>query len=265
MGVSNTHRKGVAAVIREDTYIVGGENRTKVNIIYQKKMKMGPDLKKQILKELTDDSRDTKKELIEEQLEGEEPDSYTVNTLEEAIKFFTSTINLAFGTAEYNANEVTDFLLTTEDAVSAYESVDGGMFLFKYEPVTSKRKLKYYDALPLIILNEKISDGFIGLNLHYLPERYRIAFMKALFGDVDLENLTEDDMQSRLGRLSTYKFIRPTYKRYKYDGISSRLIRIPIENWALASLLPISKFQLESRKNVWADSIRMINEEERRI
>ena len=55
------------------------------------------------------------------------------------------------------------------------------------------------------------------------------------------------------------------YKRYKYDGISSRLVRIPIENWLLAALLPISRFQGKSRREVWEDSRKLMFEEEKRI
>jgi len=247
-------------MIKEDTYLLGRENKTQVNVIYQKKMKPGPDLREQLLKSLTDYSGDS---LTPEKQEDETPDEYVVNTLEEAIRFFTGTINLAFGSGEYTSNDVTDFLLTSEETTSSYETTSGGMFLFKYEP-TTKNKLKYYDTLPLIINTGKESDGLIGLNLHYLPNRHRVAFMRAMFGDLDLDSIDEDDVQSRLAKLSTYKFIKPTYKRYKYDGISSRLIRIPVENWLLASLLPISKFEKQSRKDVWNDSIRMINDEERR-
>ena len=248
-------------MIREDTYLLGGENKTQVNVIYQKKMKPGPDLRKQLLEMLSDYSGDT---LTPEKKEDETPDEYVVNTLEQAIRFFTGTINLAFGSGEYTSNEVTDFLLTAEESASAFESTSGGMFLFKYEP-TTKNKLKYYDTLPLIINLGNTSDGMTGLNLHYLPNRYRVAFMRAMFGDLDLDSIDEDDVQGRLGRISTYKFVRPTYKRYKYDGISSRLIRIPVENWLLASLLPISKFEKQSRKDVWNDSVRIINDEERRL
>ncbi len=251
-------------MIKEDVFVMGGENRTQVNIVYQKQMKPGPDLREKIFDMLTVTSDETKSKLPLTQVEEETEENYTVNTLEEAIQFFVQTINYAFGSADQNANEVTDFLMTTEDSSSVFETTEGGMFLFKYEP-TTKRKLKYFDRLPLIINTGKTSDGITGLNLHYLPNRYRIAFLRTLFGSEDLDDLNEDDIQIRLSGLSTYKFIRPTYKQYKYDGIASRLVRIPIENWTLASLLPISNFQKKSRREVWDESVKLINEQEREL
>jgi len=266
VGISDPNGEGTQTMkeIRKDTYIMGGENRTQINIIHQRNMKMGEDLRKELLEMIGKKPEKTPVQAADIEEIGEIEDGFVVNSMEDAIKFFVGTINSAFGNADYTANEVTDFLLTTEDSVSAYESIEGGMFLFKYEPTTAT-KLKYYDRLPLVINLGSSGSGLTGLNLHYLPPRYRVAFMKALFGDQDLDTLDEDDMQSRLGKISSYKFVRPTYKQYKYEGIASRLIRIPIQNWTLASLLPISSFQKQSKKDVWDDSIRMINDEERRI
>ena len=251
--------------IRKDTFITGGDNPTQINIIHQRKMKPGPNLRKQLLDSLQKAPK-TKREPRANQIEeiSQDDDGFIVDTMEEAIKFFVGTINSAFGNSEFTANEVADFLMTTEDSVSVYEGSRGGMFLFKYEATTAN-KLKYYDRLPMVIHLGSTSTGFSGLNLHYLPPRYRIAFMKALFGDQSFEDLNEDDIQSRVSRISTYKFVKPTYKQYKYEGIASRLIRIPPQNWTLASLLPVSSFQKESRRNVWDNSIKMINDEERRI
>lgn len=246
--------------IRQDSIIAGGENRTQVNIIYQRKLNLGKNLKKMILNSLSISS-DDEPEVFEENEDIDK--AYTVNTMEEAIKFFVGTIEQAFGKSESNANEVTDFLLTSEDAVSPYDGSMGGMFLFKYQPTSKIRKLKYYDRLPLIIHLGNTSTGMDGLNLHYLPPRYRVAFMKSLFGDQNLDELKEDDIQSRLATTASFKFIKPTYKSYKYEGIASRLVQIPMENWVTASLLPISNFQLQSRKDVWNDSIKKINDERR--
>lgn len=248
--------------IKQDTIVAGGENRVQVNIIYQRKLELGPDLKKQVLEMLPKSSKDKEPEALRETEETVDQ-VYTANTMEEAIKFFVGTIEQAFGKDESNANEVTDFLLTTDESVSPYDGSMGGMFLFKYQPTTKIRKLKYYDRLPLIIHLGNTSEGMTGLNLHYLPPRYRVAFMKSLFGDQNLEDLKEDDIQSRVARTSSYKFVQPTYKSYKYEGIASRLVQIPMENWVTASLLPISDFQLMSRKDVWNDSIKKINKERR--
>jgi hypothetical protein len=53
------------------------------------------------------------------------------------------------------------------------------MYFFIYDR-KGKNELDYYDRFPLIIPLESYSDGFLGLNIHYLPMRYRIAFMRKL-------------------------------------------------------------------------------------
>lgn len=228
--------------LRQDSYIMGDdENRSKINIVYQQ------DLPKKA--QPSDILNDIPNPVLEK------------SKLEEAFSFFSETINRVFGTGEYTSNEVVEYLQTTEESQSKYETTEGGMFLFKYEP-TTKKKLKYYDSLPLIINMGKTSDSLVGLNLHYLPIRQRLALMKSLFGDGNMEDIQEDDIQNSLGKISSYRFIKPTYKQYKYIGITSRLVRIPVQNWVMASLLPISKFEKRSRREVWEDSIKKINKED---
>ena len=65
----------------------------------------------------------------------------------------------------------------------------GGLYYFYYDPKT-KDDLPYYDKFPLVMPLKREADGFIGLNFHYLPLRYRINFMKklmpyALYDDED--------------------------------------------------------------------------------
>ena len=43
----------------------------------------------------------------------------------------------------------------------------GKLNMFMYDPKL-KKKLPYYDTFPLVLPIESYSDGFLGLNLHYL-------------------------------------------------------------------------------------------------
>ena len=56
----------------------------------------------------------------------------------------------------------------------------GGLYYFFYDPKT-KNELPYYDRFPLVMPLKREYDGFIGLNLHYLPIVWRIRFMKKLW------------------------------------------------------------------------------------
>jgi hypothetical protein len=56
----------------------------------------------------------------------------------------------------------------------------GRMYMFFYDPKT-KDTLPYYDRFPLIFIMEKYKDGFLGMNLHYLPLVYRARLMDSLY------------------------------------------------------------------------------------
>jgi len=65
----------------------------------------------------------------------------------------------------------------------------GNLYYFYYDP-KSRDDLDYYDRFPLVLTLEKYTDGFLGLNLHYLPLQYRVAFLGklmpfAIHGDED--------------------------------------------------------------------------------
>ena len=55
----------------------------------------------------------------------------------------------------------------------------GGLYFFFYNPKL-RDDLPYYDIFPLVIPIEKYHDGFLGLNLHYLPIRYRQLLIQKL-------------------------------------------------------------------------------------
>ena len=70
----------------------------------------------------------------------------------------------------------------------------GRLNMFIYDP-KFKKKLPYYDTFPLVLPLEKYSDGFLGINLHYLPIPLRIRLLDRL---VDFSNDTDFDETTRL-------------------------------------------------------------------
>jgi hypothetical protein len=56
------------------------------------------------------------------------------------------------------------------------KSMIGRMYFYFYDPKT-KDSLPYYDRFPLVIPIERYSDGFLGLNLHYIHPKQRIIFL----------------------------------------------------------------------------------------
>ena len=106
---------------------------------------------------------------------------------------------------------------------------------------------------------ETYPDGFLGINMHYLPILLRIKLLDRL---VDFSNNTKFDESTRLivdySKLKSIKLIKPTLHRYLAGQMKSQFRRIDADEFTIAALLPVQKFKKESAKTVWSDSRGMI-------
>ena len=136
-------------------------------------------------------------------------------------------------------------------------SMIGKMYFYFYDPKT-KDSLPYYDRFPLVIPIERYSDGFLGLNLHYIHPKQRIILLDKL--SVTASNSKYDE-KTKL-RLS-YEFLAtaskafeatPCIKRYLYSHIQSRFLEISASEWDIAVMLPVESFVGASTSKVFADS-----------
>jgi len=135
----------------------------------------------------------------------------------------------------------------------------GDMLLYEYDPKL-KDTLPYYDRLPLIFVVDYYKDGFLGINLHYLPPILRLQLFEVL---IKLKNNKKYDHTTRLKlswavlkKVSKANFVQPTVKRYLTNHLRTRFLVIPPEEWEIVVFLPIEKFEKASRSQVWADSKR---------
>ena len=137
----------------------------------------------------------------------------------------------------------------------------GKMYFFYYDPKT-KDELPYYDTFPLVLILDKYSDGFLGLNLHYLPLKYRVAFLDKL---LQYARYDEDDEVKKikitydiLDSARRLKAFRPCLKRYLYSHIRSRILTVQPAEMDVAVFLPIQRFVKEKAPMVWKESVQQI-------
>ncbi len=134
----------------------------------------------------------------------------------------------------------------------------GKLNMFFYDP-KFKKKLPYYDTFPLVLPLETYNDGFLGVNLHYLPIPLRIKLLDRL---VDYSNNTAFDESTRLvvdySRLKKIKLLKPTIHKYLAGHVKSQFRRIDADEFTVATLLPVQRFKKASSKEVWAESRGMI-------
>lgn len=125
-------------------------------------------------------------------------------------------------------------------------TVIGKMYFFKYD-AKLKKTLPRWDMYPLIFPIEMYTDGFLGLNLHYLTTSERQAILSRLQSYATAKNLTEKtrlklsyDLVASTKKLNT--LARPCIKRYLYTHVRSRFVEIPATEWDRVVQLPLEAF-----------------------
>jgi len=134
----------------------------------------------------------------------------------------------------------------------------GRLNMFFYDP-KFKKTLPYYDVFPLVLPLETYDDGFLGINLHYLPIPLRIKLLDKL---VDYSNNTEFDESTKLmvdyKKLKRINLIKPTIHKYLSGQTKSQFRRIDADEFTIATLLPVQRFKKASDSEVWKESRSMI-------
>jgi hypothetical protein len=145
----------------------------------------------------------------------------------------------------------------TDEARKVSSMEFGYMYAFKYDPKT-KNDLPYYDTFPLIFPVRMDSDGFLGINFHYLPPVLRAKLMNALYST--LTNKKYDDTTkvkisySILQSASKYRYFKPMLKKYLRSHVRSQFLEIQVNEWDIAIFLPTESFRKADTGRVWEDS-----------
>ena len=138
---------------------------------------------------------------------------------------------------------------------------NGGLYFFYYDPKT-KADLPYYDRFPLVLVLNIEADGFTGLNLHYLPIQYRVAFLDKLMDfavvdknkDIQRVSVTYDILNAT----RRFKEFKPCFKKYLMSHVQSRILAVQPNEWDIAAFLPIQQFRKAPATKVWQESLQEI-------
>jgi|TARA_B100001996_G_scaffold382640_1_gene375038 hypothetical protein len=134
----------------------------------------------------------------------------------------------------------------------------GLLNMFIYAPKFGK-KLPYYDTFPLVLPLEQYSDGFLGINLHYLPIPIRVRLLDSLG---DFSNNEKFDATTFLrvnyNKVKNVKAVKPTIHKYLAGYVRSRFRMVSADEFTIATLLPVQRFKKASSIEVWRESRKMI-------
>jgi hypothetical protein len=145
----------------------------------------------------------------------------------------------------------------TDEARKVATMEYGYMYAFRYDP-KMKKELPYYDTFPLIFPVGMDSDGFLGINFHYLPPVLRAKLMNALYST--LTNKKYDDTTkvrisySILQSASKYRYFKPMLKKYLRSHVRSQFLEIQVNEWDMAIFLPTESFRKADTGRVWEES-----------
>ncbi len=191
-------------------------------------------------------------------LEKETPSELQERSLE-SLRFFQARVR--------NLKISSEAFYKQSDLQKAKRYLEGRMYTFFYDAKT-KKKLPYWDRFPLVIILDLKEDGFTGLNLHYIPPRYRVRLLYELYKYVvlDDDDMAEEEMRMRIKMtyklidgISKLKMYKPCFKRYLTTQIEGRALEITPNYWDTMAMLPLAQWQKEKVRTVYSESIRKIN------
>lgn len=155
--------------------------------------------------------------------------------------------------------------LMLDDRENLVNSIDaesiGKMYMFSYLP-KHKETLPYYDMFPLVFPIDLKKDGFLGINLHYLPPVLRAKLMNAIYQTINNDTYNDTTKlkisYSILSNASRYRYFKPCIKHYLGAYVQSSYLNIEPTNWDSALMLPTEQFKKATKEQVWKDSRGMI-------
>lgn len=135
----------------------------------------------------------------------------------------------------------------------------GHLYLFQYD-AKHQDTLPYWDMYPLVFPFSKLKDGFIGLNMHYLPYQFRVRLLDRLMmfqsNRLMNENTRLKYSWETISGVSRFKLAQPCVHRYLMNHVQSPFKRIDAKDWTTAMMLPVERFVGAQKPAVWANSLK---------
>lgn len=147
----------------------------------------------------------------------------------------------------------------------------GKLMLFFYDP-KHKETLPYFDRAPLIMPVSITTDGFIGINFHYLHPLLRAQLLDMIMQDSDYQFLKNPEKAKydafakrqlnmtyqKLQGLVQSDLFKPCVKKYLWSHVMSRFYLVDPEDWVTLLPLPLERFEKKSASAVWRESLEKV-------
>lgn len=150
-------------------------------------------------------------------------------------------------------------LIASDPDLNVTKIIPGELYLFMYD-AKMHDTLPYWDMFPLVFPFRKLNNGFIGLNMHYLPYQARVQLLDRLMVFKTSARYTQAARLKyswdTISAMSKFRLARPCVHKYLMSQVQSPFKRIGIDDWATAMMLPVERFVGSSKQQVWTESMR---------
>ncbi len=137
----------------------------------------------------------------------------------------------------------------------------GFMYLYGYDPKT-KDTLPYFDRFPLVLPFAPAENGFMGLNLHYIPHQMRAQLLDRLLAYRNNDKMDETTKiqlsYELLSNTSKLKMFEPCVKRYLSAHVMTKFMQIPANDWFTVIMMPLERFVGANPATVFRESLKRI-------
>ena len=133
----------------------------------------------------------------------------------------------------------------------------GFLYAYMYDP-KYKDTLPYYDTCPLILCLDVYKDGWLGINMHYMPPKIRQIMFEQLLDTLNKPSFDEKTKfkinWAKLKHFAKHKFIAHGCKRYLTSHLVTPLSKIDPKYWEIVIYLPTARFEKATIREVWRDA-----------
>lgn len=152
-----------------------------------------------------------------------------------------------FGRQVRKAGDVVKKTTMNQFAWKKVKNVEiGKMYFYGYDP-KHKKTLPMYDRLPLVIPIKYYKDGWLGVNLHYLPPTIRFKFLQQLVKIGGNPKLTDNAKlklsYNLLKGVAKSKYFQPTIHRYLANHLTSQISLVNPSDWEAIVFLPTAQWR----------------------
>jgi hypothetical protein len=138
----------------------------------------------------------------------------------------------------------------------------GRMFFYRYRPINPRIT---YDFYPLVFVLNQTPNYFEGINFHnmFIKDRALVlGNMYAYLNNIRFDKSTKilfNAFSKVIKSNKQFKLARASYRRYKYQDVSSKLIEVHPFDWEIAMMVSTERFYTEFRgkavsRDVWRNT-----------